>query len=201
MNLDDEERSGRPRTVDDDDILSFIKENPEATTRELALALNCTHPTIVHRLQELGYRKVLSRWIPHLLTDDNMQCRVTICQSLLLRPHRKEFLEDLVTGDESWVLYDSNKRRAVWLPRDAEPPVQLHSDLHPRKILLCCWWDAKGMLYFELLPQGKTVNAIRYTDQLQKLSEAIQEKRPRRASVHLLHDNASAHVAKVTQKK
>ena len=85
MNLDDEERSGRPRTVYDDDILSCIKENPEATTRELALALNCTHPTIVHCLQGLGYRMVLSRWIPHLLTNDNKQCRVTICQSLLLQ--------------------------------------------------------------------------------------------------------------------
>ncbi|VDO77221.1 unnamed protein product [Heligmosomoides polygyrus] len=43
------------------------------------------------------------------------------------------------------------------------------------------------MLYFELLPQCRTVTASIYTDQLEKLAAAIREKRPRRASVHLLH--------------
>lgn len=38
-------------------------------------------------------------------------------------------------------------------------------------------------------------------DQLQKLAEAIREKRPRRASLHLLHDNARAHATKATQQK
>uniref|UniRef100_A0A8R1IC43 Histone-lysine N-methyltransferase SETMAR n=1 Tax=Caenorhabditis japonica TaxID=281687 RepID=A0A8R1IC43_CAEJA len=33
-----------------------------------------------------------------------MQARVTACQSILLTPQRKEFLVDLVTGDESWDL-------------------------------------------------------------------------------------------------
>jgi [histone H3]-lysine36 N-dimethyltransferase SETMAR len=59
----------------------------------------------------------------------------------------------------------------------------------------------EGMLYLELLPQAKTVKAHTYSDQLQKLTEAIREKRPRRTSVHLLHDNARAHVAKETQQK
>ena len=56
--------------------------------------------------------------------------------------------------------------------------MQAKSDLHPKKILLCCFWDAKGMPYYELLQQGHTVTANIYAPQLQKLAEAIWEKRP-----------------------
>ena len=57
------------------------------------------------------------------------------------------------------------------------------------------------MLYYELLGRGKTVTASVYATQLQKLATAIGEKRPRRTTVHLLHDNARPHVSKVTQAK
>ncbi|CAD6192764.1 unnamed protein product [Caenorhabditis auriculariae] len=57
------------------------------------------------------------------------------------------------------------------------------------------------LLYFELLPQGRTVTASIYTDQLKKLAAAIREKRPRRASVHLLHNSARPHMGKETQQK
>ncbi|CAD6193300.1 unnamed protein product [Caenorhabditis auriculariae] len=57
------------------------------------------------------------------------------------------------------------------------------------------------LLYFELLPQSWTVTASIYSDQLEKLAAAIGEKRPRRASVHLQHDNARPHVGKETQQK
>lgn len=40
-----------------------------------------------------GYRKVLTRWIRHVLIDKMRLTQVTICQSLLLRSHRKKFLE------------------------------------------------------------------------------------------------------------
>ena len=61
---------------------------------------------------------------PHRLTDTHKKVRVNICQSLLLHLHRKEFLKNLVTGGESWILYDNDARHAIWLPRDAEPPTQ-----------------------------------------------------------------------------
>ncbi|PAV60690.1 hypothetical protein WR25_14446 [Diploscapter pachys] len=47
----------------------------------------------------------------------------------------------------------------------------------------------------------RTVTATVYVDQLQKLIDTIQEKRPRRSIVHLLHDNAQLHVASGTHQK
>lgn len=199
--LEDKSRVGRPPALDDDVLLDAIKEDPGVSVRELETRLGHGHSTIDRRLESLGYRKVLTRWVPHAMTDGLKMTRLTICQSLLLRSHRKEFLEDIVTGDESWVLYESNTRRAVWIPRGEEPPTQPKPNLHPQKILLCCFWDSRGMLYYELLGRGKTVTASVYATQLQKLATAIGEKRPRRTTVHLLHDNARPHVSKVTQAK
>uniref|UniRef100_A0A8R1EA92 Mariner Mos1 transposase n=1 Tax=Caenorhabditis japonica TaxID=281687 RepID=A0A8R1EA92_CAEJA len=102
-----------------------------------------------------------------------MQARVTACQCLLLTPRRKEFLADLITGDESWVLYNNDTHRAVWIPRGEEPPVQPKANLHEKKCLLSCFWDAKGMLYYEFLPQGRTVNATTYSNQLASLTLAF----------------------------
>ncbi|EYB81541.1 hypothetical protein Y032_0380g343 [Ancylostoma ceylanicum] len=92
--------------------------------------------------------------------------RVSICQSLLFRPQRKEFLEDLITGDESWVVYDSNAHLAVWLSRGENQPKQAKSDLHSKKCLLCCFWDSRGMVYYELIPQGHTITGTVYANQL-----------------------------------
>ena len=123
---------------------------------------------------------------------------MSICQSLLLRPHRREFLEDLVTGDESWILYENDTRHAVWLPRGDELPTQPKPNTRSRKVMLCIWWDLVGALYFELLLTGSTITALTYTKQLQKLANSIEEKRLRRLMVHLLHDNARPHIALAT---
>ncbi|KHJ79788.1 transposase [Oesophagostomum dentatum] len=118
-----------------------------------------------------------------------------------LQPNRKEFLEDLVIGDKSWIPYDNNARHAVWLPCDAETPMQPKPGLHSRQHLFPAWWDAKGPISYELLPPGRTLTTSIYIVQLQKLADALREKRPRRANVHLLHDSARPHIASDTRQE
>ncbi|GFW32826.1 histone-lysine N-methyltransferase SETMAR [Trichonephila clavipes] len=67
------------------------------------------------------------------------------------------------------------------------------ASIHQRKVLLCLWWDRKGPVYYELLKQGKTINADLHCKQLDKLNAAIKEKRPPLASrkgIVFHHDNA-----------
>lgn len=52
------------------------------------------------RHQALGYREVLTRWVHQVLSDSTRSIQVLICQPSLRGPHRKEFLEDLITGSE-----------------------------------------------------------------------------------------------------
>ena len=42
----------------------------------------------------------------------------------------------------------------------------------------CVCWDQKGVIYYEQLKPGETVNANRYQQQMIVLNRALQEKRP-----------------------
>ena len=61
-------------------------------------------------------------------------------------------------------------------------------------------WDQKGVIYYELLKPGETVNNNRYQQQMVDLNRALQEKRPdyrrRQHKVIFLHNNAPSHTAK-----
>lgn len=201
ISFEDQPRSGRPSAVSDEVLRNALKTAPNATTRELAAALGCNHMTVANHLHELGYRKILSRWVPHELRDSEKASRISICESLLLRPHRKEFLRDIVTGDESWVLYVNHTRKRQWLRSGEPPPKQPKVASYEKKVLLCCWWDIQGMLYFEFRDTGTPITAEVYAAQLQKLANVIHQNRPNREKVFLLHDNARPHVAKKTREK
>ena len=62
--------------------------------------------------------------------------------------------------------------------------------------MLCVWWDMKGVLHYELLKPGQTITADYYRQQLLRLNEEIEQKRPftdkLTGAVKLIHDNAQA---------
>jgi len=64
--------------------------------------------------------------------------------------------------------------------------------------MLCIWWDQKGVIYYELLKSGQTINGPLYRQQLMSLNRALKEKRPEWATRHekliFHHDNARPHV-------
>ena len=72
-------------------------------------------------------------------------------------------------------------------------------NIHGAKVMLCIWWDQKGVLYYELVKLGETINRERDRTQLIRLKEAITKKRPEYATRHeeiiFHHDNSRPHVA------
>ena len=87
------------------------------------------------------------------------------------------FLKRLITGDEKWV-YNNIKRKRSW-SRSREPAqTTSKAGIHQKKILLSVWWDYKGIVYFKLLPTNRTINSVVYIEQLTKLNNAVEEKRP-----------------------
>ena len=92
------------------------------------------------------------------------------------------------------------KQRKEWVaPRDM-PKLRVKPDLHPRKTMICVWWDWEGRVYWEMLERNATVNKELYIAQLHRVNEAIRLKRPhRQGQTILLHDNARRHVAQVVK--
>jgi len=46
------------------------------------------------------------------------------------------------------------------------------------KTMLIVFFDKRGLIHKEFLPQGKTVNAVFYKEDIQRLHKAVKRKRP-----------------------
>ena len=64
------------------------------------------------------------------------------------------------------------------------------------------WWDWKGPVFYEL-PKNKTINSDVYCEQLQKLSDAIAQKRSELINCKgvVFHHDARPHTSLVTRQK
>jgi hypothetical protein len=62
------------------------------------------------------------------------------------------------------------------------------------------WWDMEGIIHYGLLERNLTVTVECYCQQLSRLEQTIQQKRPgQRHGVILQHDNARPHTANMTK--
>lgn len=204
LSIKDEGGRGRVSYFDKEELEINLLRNPRATQQELATTLNCSQKTICNQLHSLGKVRKLGKWIPHDLSKNNKNQRVVICTSLLSRQNRLPFLEQIVTGDEKWVLYVNLKRIHQWVDRDKAPQPLTKQGLHPRKLMLSVWWNFKGIIHFELLPTNQTINSDFYCQQLERLYHVLRQKEPalvNRKGVILQHDNARPHTARITSEK
>lgn len=91
----------------------------------------------------------------------------------LARRFWKTWLSEMRVGFPC--LFDSNAHRAGWLHRGEKPSTQAKPNVHLKKVLLCCLWESKGMLYHDLLPRGIAVTAVVYATQLQELEKVYSK--------------------------
>jgi hypothetical protein len=56
-------------------------------------------------LKKLGFRKLCAWWVRRMLTGDHKEQRLQSCADLLERYESlvDDFLDNIVTGDETWV--------------------------------------------------------------------------------------------------
>ena len=80
-------------------------------------------------------------------------------------------------GDEKWILYANVEWKRLWGEWNEPPPTTPKSSLHPKKVVYI-WWDWKGVLYYEPLPENQTVNSNQYCSQLDHKA-ALDEKCPK----------------------
>lgn len=204
FSVKDANRSGRPHTVDTDEIITLVNANSHLTVEEIRKIVNVSHGSVVKHLRDAGYVSRADVWVPHELSDRNLQQRLDACDLLLKKNEEHPFLKKMITGDEKWIVYNNVKRRRSWGPKNSRPQTTAKAGLHPKKMMLCIWWDIKGVVYYELLPENQTINAAKYCEQLDRLREAVAKKRPElanRRGVTFHHDNARPHTSLRTREK
>lgn len=106
--LEDDPREGRPKTATTPEIVekihNIVLDDRRVKVSEIALAMRISEKRVQNILhQELGMRKLCTRWMPHLLNADQKQIRKRFLQQSLDRFRRdpRNFVRRFVTMDET----------------------------------------------------------------------------------------------------
>ncbi|XP_015189019.1 PREDICTED: histone-lysine N-methyltransferase SETMAR-like [Polistes dominula] len=194
VDVKDAPRSGRPITEKVDEILEKVEQDRHISSHDIGKELNIDHKTVLNHLEKAGYKKKLDVWVPYNLTVKNLMDRIFICESLLKRNEIEPFLKRLITGDEKWItLQQSESSKTV-----------IKSEFASSKVMLCVWWDWKGIVYYELLSPGQMIDSNLYCQQLDKVHQAIEIKRPELINsegIVFHHDNARSYTSLETHQK
>ena len=204
-NVEDEPRPGRPSTSTTDENVEAVKEivlkNRRSTIREVAEDVGISVGSCHDILSDvLSMRRVSAKFVPKLLNFDQKNRRMTIAQEMFNEVNEDpDFLKRVITGDESWVYgYDveTKAQSFQWKTPEEPTPKKARQVRSTVKVLLTVFFDYRGVVHQEFLPQGRTVNKEDYLQVMRRLREAIRKKRPELWKNHswiLHHDNAPAH--------
>ena len=180
VNVHDEERSGRPSIINEDLLKKVdeeIKNNRRVTISELTRIFPGVSRAVIGRIvhDHLGFRKVCARWVPYALSERHKQIRMGSALEFLMRykENGDEFLNSIVTGDETWISYYTPERKrqsCEWRhPQSPTKPKKIKPLPFGRKLMATVFWDRFGILLIDFTPRGTTVNAEYYCETLLKL--------------------------------
>jgi histone-lysine N-methyltransferase SETMAR len=77
------------------------------------------------------------------------------------------------------VLYINCTHRRQWLSAGQTGTATPKTDPHPKKVMLSVWWSVNGIIHWKLLPNGCTITADLYCQQLDRLAEKLKGKQDR----------------------
>ena len=92
--------------------------------------------------EELGMKKLSTRWMPRLLTSDQKRMRIQTSQecSDSFKKNPKDFIRRFVTTDETWVHYftlETKQQSNQWKHSDSRSPKTVKSILSGGKCMAC----------------------------------------------------------------
>lgn len=205
--VNDDEHPGRPCDAITEEniekVRDFVKVCKTSSVRFMEMELGIAKTTI-HRIltEKIGLRKLNSKFVPHRLTDDQKLYRIEHCKDIIKLARRDEnFVKSIVTGDETWCFQyepETKRQSAEWRSPDEGNPKKSRFMKSKIKTMLISFYDSKGIIHKEFVPNGSTVNADYYLGVMKRLLSRIRRVRPEYrepGSWRLLHDNAPAHRA------
>jgi len=203
--VDDDPRSGRPVFMLTDEnierVRQVIEDDRHSTYDDIMAETSLCYDTIERIIHDcLKMRKVTSRWVAHQLTDEQKQERLRICRQNLAKFRNGTWrLDDIVTGDETWIYHRQNGRKssnATWVAENEPPRTIVRRNRFEPRTLFCFFFNSSGPVLIHKVDKGNTIDHNYYIDNC--LEPVINEIRRQTKSLHtkcikLLHDNGSPH--------
>ena len=150
--VENESRVGRPVSVLTEKnvaVKTLIEEDARYTMQEIE-ELSSIHLSSVLKIlhEQLGLRKICTRWVPHLLTDEQKQSRVRLASQVIEKYDKCDLrhLEEIVTGDETWIYHfqpDSEAKNKVWVSSEGDRPVIARRCKTSNRMLYAIFFDLK----------------------------------------------------------
>ena len=205
--VENDPKSGRPCTSTTDTNTKKVRQLVQCdrclTIRIIANKVGMDKETVCTILIDtLGMQKECAKMVPRLLTKEQKAQRLNACRDILQQQMEadKKLLENIITGDKSWVFQLIRKQndRVVSIKVSSPRPKKACMQHSQVKVMLITIFDHQGMVHHKFVPQGQTVNQHFYKEVLTRLVNKICQKQ--RASWAgktwiLHHDNAPAHTA------
>ena len=101
----------------------------------------------------------------------NLLDYISACDSLLKHNKSTLFLNQSVTDNEKWILYNNVEWKTSWSKQNEPPPTT------SSKGYLVYMVELEGVLYYELLLENQMINYNKYCSQLDQVRAALSEKR------------------------
>ncbi|GFS14644.1 dynein heavy chain 3, axonemal [Elysia marginata] len=108
--VEDEPRPGRPVTACGDanisKVLVSLSDDRRKTCEEISMETSMSRTSMFRVLtSKLNNNKKFSKWVPHLLTDEQKESRVNFSRNFLrrFRTEQNDFWGQIIAGDETWV--------------------------------------------------------------------------------------------------
>ncbi|GFW32789.1 protein GVQW3 [Trichonephila clavipes] len=168
QSVNSDPRSRHPSTSRNEDKIAQVKAVVHSdrclTVREIAQECHISVGSCDEILRkDLNMRRVSSKFVPRLLTEDQQFQRLATSSDLFQRESDDpEFMKLIITGDESWAYgYDPETKHqsSQWKIPGSPRPKKAKI-----KVMLIAFFDTVGIVHHEYAPQDQTVNKELYLD-------------------------------------
>jgi len=170
---------------------------------EVGISTGSVHSIVT---DDLAMRRVSAKFVPKLLTMEQKQLRLEVSQDMLdYAESDPEFLNIVITGDESWVYgYDpeTKAQSSQWQHSTFPRPKKASQVRNNVKVMLTVFFYSCGVVHHKYAPQGQNSNKEYYLEVLRRLRDAVWRNRPdlwAMGTWQLHHDNAPAHSSQLIQ--
>ena len=93
-----------------------------------------------------------------------MLSSLTVC-------NKEQFLDQIVTCDEKWILYDNRRQPAQWLDQEEATQHFPKPNLHQKQVMVSVWCPAAELTDYSFLNPDETITSEKYTQQIMRCTD------------------------------
>ena len=133
-------------------VAVWLKNDRRIASRMISESLNISKTVVLRILKgDLGKRKLCARFVPHSLTPEQREARVTSCQDIIaVADADKNLFNKIITGEEAWCFAyypETRGQSSDWFGETSPRPKKLKFQRSRIKKLLINFFDPQGVVH------------------------------------------------------